>query len=233
MILIGSWIWEELGVATGVIFGAYHYSDLIPYHIHYVPLEVPFSWFIFIYISFCLADIIINGSLHDRTRFKRSKISEISHGIIVSLTTGVIVVGWDMVADPMGSTRCSTWIWEHNNGYFFGVPALNFFGWFWITSSFTLLYLVLEHFNPMKPFHKLSLPHALCPIAFYCGLILYYLLLSVPEELGFVGLMTMGMPVLLALLRLAHEKFKPKRSTAEYDPILEASRSYDDFYHSF
>lgn len=235
LVIVGSWIWEEIGVVSGIIFGKYHYSDLLPAKISKVPIEVPFSWFIFLYISFCLADIIVNGKLHTRTKENMPKKIKILSSILLSITTGIINVGWDMAADPMGSIRCSSWIWEHDNGYYFGVPALNFFGWFWITALFTFIYLVIEHFIPLKPVHSLSIPHALCPVILYCGFIVYYVLLSEPQELGFIALFTMGFPVFLVIIRMIYVLIKPKLMQPKegYDPILEASKSYDDFYQSF
>ena len=232
MVVLCSWIWEELGVLTGIIFGKYEYSELIPLHISRVPLEIPFSWFLYIYISFCLADMIVNRRLHARRRegLPKTRTVQVMESVIVAILTGIIAVGWDMISDPMGSVRCSIWIWEHGNGYFFGVPALNFFGWFWTTSGFTMLYLLVENFIPLKPLHKLSLGHELCPIVLYCSFILYYLLLSEPLELGFVALFTMGTPVILALIRVLSRVLTPAPSLDGYDPILEASKSYDDFY---
>ena len=233
LILVFSWIWEEFGVLTGVLFGAYHYTDLMPYHISQVPLEIPFSWFVFQYLSFSLADLIINGQSHIRTkRLTGDWRAEFIHGIMLSLTTGIVIVGWDLVADPMGSTTSNLWQWEHDNGYFFGVPLLNYFGWFLVTVVFTGVYLLLEHFNPIRPIGRLSLPHALCPVVLYCGFILYYFCLSDPAELGLVALFSMGMPVLIALFRMVQASMQDHSAeeTDGYDPILEASRNYDDFY---
>ena len=232
LVIICSWIWEELGVLTGIIFGKYEYTALIPYHISKVPLEVPFSWYIFLYISFCISDIIVNTRLHARQRESLPKPIKlrIFEAILVSLFTGAVAVGWDVVSDPMGSTRCSIWIWENGNGYFFGVPLLNFIGWFWLSSLFTAIFLVIEHYIPLKPLFKLSLGHSLCPLVLYLVFILYYLVLSDPPELGFVSIFSMGVPLLIALFRLLTRILKPRPKLDEYDPILEASRNYDDFY---
>src|SRR3990167_893716 len=228
-ILISSWVWESLGVWTGIIFGKYFYTEFTPAHVINVPLEIPFSWFFFMYLSFCISDLAINGKLHTRRLlFKNDWKSEAVHVILVSLGTGLIMVGWDMAADPMGSTRSCIWVWEHENGYFFGVPVLNFIGWFILSSAFIFVYLIIEHFNPKKPNHTLDLLHTLCPPVLYAGLIMFYVVLSEPEELGLVAFFSMGIPLIFATFRVFQVIWRPiQLLTDEYYPIVIASIMYD------
>jgi uncharacterized membrane protein len=47
------------------------------------------------------------------------------------IAAGLMVL-WDLVMDPSFSTIGKVWIW-HEGGVFFGVPLLNFAGWFLTT----------------------------------------------------------------------------------------------------
>lgn len=106
--VVVSTVVEMVGVHTGVIFGQYQYTSLIGVKVLDVPLEVPFSWFMMLYPSFCVADLIIEGQAHSR-RPKSRWLSLIT----ISTCTAFVVTGWDLAADPLGSTDSGIWVWTH------------------------------------------------------------------------------------------------------------------------
>ncbi len=50
-----SYLMEEIGVRTGLVYGAYHYSDLLGAKLGHVPVLIPLAWFMMIYPSWTVA----------------------------------------------------------------------------------------------------------------------------------------------------------------------------------
>ena len=46
-----SWCFEEVGVSTGLVYGAYHYSSRLGAKLGEVPLIIPLAWFMMVYAS--------------------------------------------------------------------------------------------------------------------------------------------------------------------------------------
>jgi len=53
-----SWAFEQVGVATGAIYGPYHYTDVLGVKLGHVPLLIPLAWFMMIYPSYVIANLI-------------------------------------------------------------------------------------------------------------------------------------------------------------------------------
>lgn len=108
---------ECLGVATGLIFGPYHYSNRLgPLFLGLVPYTIPLTWFMMLYPSLILADTLTS---------KENK------WLQTVLIGACALVAWDLVLDPLMTYR-SHWIWEADGAYY-GVPLQNFLGW-WLTA---------------------------------------------------------------------------------------------------
>ena len=117
---------ESVGVATGLVYGPYHYSDqLDPKFLGLVPYLIPIAWFMMIYPSFVIAEKLCG------------KISaSLARIILVAVIGGIIMAAWDLAMDPL-MARLGYWVWEVN-GTYFGVPVQNFWGW-WLTTFVALL----------------------------------------------------------------------------------------------
>lgn len=125
----GSLLLETFGVATGLLYGPYHYTyRLGPLFLGLTPYLIPITWFMMLYPAYIMSWIITNHL-------------PINHQIINRLVTasigGLIMTSWDLVLDPVMAKQ-SHWIWE-TEGIYFGIPLQNFFGW-WLT-SFIILYI--------------------------------------------------------------------------------------------
>jgi len=46
---------EEIGVRIGLIYGPYHYSDMLGAKLGHVPIIIPLAWFVMIYPSWRVA----------------------------------------------------------------------------------------------------------------------------------------------------------------------------------
>jgi uncharacterized membrane protein len=119
-------LFESVGVATGLVYGPYHYSDTLgPKFLNLVPFLIPLAWTFMMYPSLVIADSFASKS---RTRFKR--------WMVVAAIGGLVMTAWDVVMDPL-MVKGGNWVWEIN-GAFFGVPLQNYFGW-WLTTFVSLM----------------------------------------------------------------------------------------------
>ena len=112
--------YESLGVATGLVYGPYHYTDKLgPKFLGLVPYLIPAAWFMMMYPSLVIAERIAPRS----EGWKR--------GLMVAALGGVIMTAWDVMMDPM-MVRGGHWVWDVEGAYF-GIPLQNYWGW-WLTA---------------------------------------------------------------------------------------------------
>ena len=121
---------ESVGVATGLVYGPYHYTPKLgPLFLGLVPYLIAVAWFMMIYPSFVIADWLIPPAW---THWKRL--------LSVAAVGGLVMTAWDVVMDPIMALG-GHWVWEVD-GAFFGVPLQNYWGW-WLTVFVTFaLFLV-------------------------------------------------------------------------------------------
>jgi uncharacterized membrane protein len=131
---------ESIGVATGLVYGPYHYTDKLgPMFLNLVPYLIPIAWFMMIYPSLVIAEGLFQG---------KGNLSKIQC-LAVSALSGVIMTAWDMVMDPV-MVLGKHWIWEVEGPYF-GIPIQNFVGWWLTTTVSILLFYLITAFLKPKP----------------------------------------------------------------------------------
>ena len=123
-----SWAFEAVGVATGWIYGPYHYTELLGPRLAGVPLLIPVAWFMMSYPSLVMARAL----LRPRAAHSAWRLAGLA---------AVVMTAWDLVMDPL-MARIGFWVWELEGAYF-GVPIQNFFGWLLTTFTFFWLHLKL------------------------------------------------------------------------------------------
>jgi putative membrane protein len=126
-----SLLFEAVGVASGWIYGPYHYAGgrLGPLILGLVPALIPLTWFMMLYPSYVIAERC--APLEWGAKPRRLGVAALG---------GLILVAWDLALDPLMAAQ-GHWIWE-TRGAFFGVPLRNFWGW-WLT-AFVVLMLYLS-----------------------------------------------------------------------------------------
>jgi len=130
--LIISLLFEGIGVATGLIYGHYHYTDKLgPLFLGLVPYLIPGAWFLMIYPSYILALWIVPA-----------RIQGWKYNFAIAAIAGLIMTSWDTVMDP-GMVANGYWVWE-TEGVYFGIPLQNFWGWWLTTFSVVLLYTFIS-----------------------------------------------------------------------------------------
>ncbi len=122
---------ESVGVATGWVYGPYHYTDQLgPKFLGLVPYLIPVAWFMMSYPSFVIADRMVPPSWK---RWQRI--------LSVAAVGGLVMTAWDVIMDPI-MVAGGNWVWDVKGAYF-GIPLQNYWGW-WLTIFTTFaLYLWL------------------------------------------------------------------------------------------
>lgn len=104
-----SFVWEFIGVTTGVPFGQYVYTTALGPQLGPVPLFIPLIWCALGYFCMEASDYYIMAS--------------------------ALMVSLDLSFDPVFSNALGLWTWLGPTQYF-GVPLSNFFGWFVASLTF-------------------------------------------------------------------------------------------------
>ena len=124
---------ELLGTNTGIPFAPYHYTDRLGAKIlGDVPYFIPTSWYALSLLSYDLGG--------------RLKIGVAGRAI----ATAVLMIVWDVSLDPAMNQGGGTFVfWEYpGGGPYFGMPWVNWYGWF-VTSI--LIALAFEVLGGMRP----------------------------------------------------------------------------------
>jgi hypothetical protein len=66
------------------------------------------------------------------------------------MISAFVMVQWDVVMDPSGSTLARAWVWYGGGGYF-GVPLSNFLGWFLVTYLYYQAFSLLLYARGTRP----------------------------------------------------------------------------------
>ena len=136
-----SWCLESLSIATGFPFGHYHYTDKLGPRLGTVPLLIMPAYFAMCYVSWNLAHIVLDKFDHRADTLQR---------FAVPVIAAFIMVMWDLSMDPSRATLSQAWIWHKGGGYF-GVPFVNFMGWYLtVYLIFQILALVLQKQQPQR-----------------------------------------------------------------------------------
>jgi uncharacterized membrane protein len=119
-VFVISLLLESVGVATGLVYGPYHYTlKLGPLFLGLVPYLIPVAWFMMSYPSMVMADWLVPSAWNRWTRL-----------LAVSAIGGLIMTAWDTVMDPV-MVAGGHWVWDAKGAYY-GIPLQNFTGW-WLT----------------------------------------------------------------------------------------------------
>ena len=120
---------ELTGTSTGLPFGPYSYTPLLGWRVAgLVPFPIPLSWFYMVYCSLA----ILGRFLVPRDDL-RGRLAWAALG-------GLTLTAWDVSMDPAMSFATAHWLW-HTRGFFYGMPLLNWFGW-WLTGSIVAFAMV-------------------------------------------------------------------------------------------
>jgi len=178
---------EEIGVRTGLIYGAYHFGDMLGAKLGHVPIIIPLAYFMMIYPSWMVARTLLRG-------IKTDSIAGIT---ALAGVAALVVTAWDLVMDP-GMARAGNWVWEHG-GVYFGVPRRNYLGW--LLTTFIVYWIAAYYWSKLDRRHNATRGFAALPLLVYAAYALHYLAPNPIPELQLIALFAMVAPALLALMQ--------------------------------
>lgn len=141
----GFWV-EWAGVATGKIFGVYHYGETLGLGWDHIPFLIGINWFFMVYASYNLVNLLMPR-----------------HTWLKPLLGATIMTLYDFILEPV-AIRFDFWIWEGDQ-----VPLLNYFAWFFIAFVFIMFF---RYVNKLLTINRLSVYLFLVQIAFFASLTL-------------------------------------------------------------
>jgi uncharacterized membrane protein len=187
-----SLLFESVGVATGWIYGPYHYTDKLgPKFLGLVPFMIPVAWFMMSYLSFIIADWLVPAWKKRWTRL-----------LMVAAIAGLVMTAWDLVMDPV-MVAGGHWVWDVQGAYY-GIPLQNFLGW-WLTvfTTYILYQLVRRQASvePRQALDRMAIPgYLVTAVGIIAGSLLH-----AAGDLALIGFFAMLPWPLMALLRLSTE----------------------------
>lgn len=177
---------ELLGTTTGFPFGPYTYTERLgPKFLGHVPYLIPPSWFMMLYPALHLSFAL---------------------GVPrwgVPFVSALLLTWWDVAMDPAVTTGFPYWVW-HVQGEFYGMPLVNWAGWFGTGVVLSAVYLrIVPEWRPAP----VGIPLA---IWLTQGALMAGLAWVFQRELA-TWLWTAGAGVLMALLWSRQRSQAPRR----------------------
>jgi putative membrane protein len=223
-----TWAAEWFSITSGWS-GCYTYADFLGPAPGGVPLVVPFTWFMMIYPSYLLTNLMLTGRPFTRTL-------STMEAIWYSLVTGLVMTAFDVCMDPFASgekLRAWTWFTTHPEpdcsaylgpplgfepGTYFGVPLLNF--WHWVVVAFvaSLIIRIGERWLSASVRTETTDLALVAVTAVYGIQAAVIAFVAHPVATRFPVPFTMGLPMILAFGGLA--AWWRRHQEGEPDPLL-------------
>jgi putative membrane protein len=200
--LIG-FVFEYVGVTTGLIYGRYYYTDVLgPKILNEVPVIIPIAYFMSVYPCYLASNLLIRG----RPICTYPKLSGL---LWASLLAALLVTGWDLIMDPIMVDAVRAWVWI-DGGPYFGVPFQNFFGWIWATGTIMVVYRLIETRLVLQPLGQVTRWIIAIPLLGFGLNGLTDFLVGYPVATRIIGLFSLCTPMMAGLLSLYRSPIEPE-----------------------
>jgi lycopene beta-cyclase len=130
VVAVLSWVAEALGSYTGFPFGPYQYTNALQPQLFHVPLLIPLAWLMMLPPSWAVAQALT------------SRIDSRWQTPAFIALSALAMTAWDFLLDPQMVTW-GLWEWAVPSG-FFGIPWINFLGWFMVSALITVVVRPLD-----------------------------------------------------------------------------------------
>ncbi len=192
------WVFEQIGITTGLLYGAYHYTDILGPKLGHVPILGLFAWFAVVYPSYAIANSIVDG----RAVEKPGSLGRVAW---LSFLSALVVAAWQAVIGPYMTAQeygVEALVWEPEGPYF-GIPLHFFLGLVVTTFIFYLAYRFFASRVTPRPMDRITTIIAMLPAFAYGAMALSYMLSERIGSLRVIAMFAMGIPVIIAIGRLA------------------------------
>lgn len=159
---------EIIGIHTGYPFGKYYYTDNIKPLIFNVPVVMITAWIV---LTAYVRQLLL------KTKLKGSKLI---------FAGGLLMVWIDLLIDPVAIGPMKFWVWI-DKGYYYGIPLLNFFGWFIVS---LLIFVFLIRIKTNNIWHK----------CIGASIIMFFTTIAFAEQIFLAGLAGTGVLLLHIIL---------------------------------
>ena len=205
-----AWFNEFLGTNYGLVFGPYHYTDAIPFHILGVPAIVAPAWEIILYPAFYLSLYLMPSELMEKSRSWWPKIIST---LLIAAVGAFITTCNDMLRDPIW-VEYGGWVWHTNGPYAAyidgGEPITNYTGWLWVAFEIQLVYHLVIKSTPAERHIRSKYLDIYVPLTMYAAGFTYgmaiELIFQQHMDIALIGAMTFGGILLLSGTKLYLEK---------------------------
>lgn len=182
---------ELIGTMTGSLFGSYYYTDVLgPKLFGEVPLVIPLTWFLMMYPSYIIANLVT----YEKPIVETSRWQPL---VWLSLIGAMVMTAWDLTLDPYMVMFEKAWVWE-DGGPYFGIPFENYVGWLLTTFVVFVVYRWLERRVESRPITAPKPWFVALPLLTYGFMSLGDMLFGQPEATILISPFVMGMPLLFA-----------------------------------
>lgn len=118
---------EIAGVNTGLLFGSYHYGEVMGIKLKGVPLLIGVQWFVVVFSS----AVIING-LHDWITRQYHKAGIMPHKVLMAISSiadaALLATIFDYIMEPV-AIKLGFWYWHT-----YDIPLYNYVCWFAVSA---------------------------------------------------------------------------------------------------
>lgn len=170
LIIVGliGFISEIIGVHTGLPFGNYYYTNNVKPLIFNVPIVMISAWIVL--VAYTLQILL-------KTKLKRNSMIVAGSALMVCI---------DLLIDPVAIGPMKFWVWI-DNGFYYGIPFLNFFGWFLVSLIAFIFIAGIKVYNIWHEYIGVSM-------------ILFFTLIAFAEEILFAGIAGIGILLIHLIL---------------------------------
>lgn len=186
------WALEFLSGHLGMFGGTYSYTEAFPGpSIGGTPVLLGFQHFAYyFFMSYFIANLLVDGVIVS------SEAGWWRQSLFVSFIGSAIVMGIDMMADPVQVDYFGQWQWAAGSPYF-GIPYGNYFGYILIYTTVIFAFKYLEIRIPAQQIGPPLLVIACIPLFMHISRFLEYASTELPA-LTIIGCFTMLLPCILA-----------------------------------
>ncbi len=195
-----SYATESISITTGLPFGQYYYTTKLGEKIGNVPFKIMLAYFFNGYLALQMAVVFLK---------KKSKKVRKYNIVLIPFIASLLMVIWNLCFEPIMSIVQENWIWE-KSGLYFGVPLINFFGWFITTYLiFQIFYLLINKKEKEEQSNQSVVYWLVIPIMYFIQGIPYLIYpffqntsLEIYLRQAIITLVTMGIISLLCIIKL-------------------------------